>query len=282
MYRGYLVSKLMKFTPETKITGVDISSNGEVYICFDVSGFVRALVPSDDGTIFRNISTFDNLDFGRVLFGANTSEELLAIENFELLKDKNFRVIIYAVSEKEPPKFKFSFRIVEHGVEKTRVIESEEYDVRGEIQGITADCTENVNISVSGYKNGRWYPYVSLEKASSDYERVKFKAGMTVNEVGQVSKLTSVTLEAKPNDAVIPSNTVALYTNKPVKNGKLFVVGNNKGIINAFCSNTTPAQWRELERITANSFSGADGMLKITLTADSVETPEIEGYVIQE
>lgn len=278
MYLGYFVSKKQVNLSEfSEVTGFDISGTGELYFLFNLSGVWKKI----DGNGFMDAPT-QNITGISILEEGNTTEELLSISDFPALSHKKINVAIAALGEDAPPKFKFAIKGTREGVELTKTLESEEYNLRGDIQSMTGDSTENVEITVSGYKNGKWLPYVALDKAASNYEKVKFKATMTVAEVGQKAEFNGVTLVAKPKDAVIPSNTVALYTKRPVKGANLYVVGNNKGVVNAFCSNTTPAQWKQLERITENSFRGAEGQIKITLTADSEETPSIKGYVIRE
>lgn len=278
MYLGHLVTKRqVNLSSFSAITGFDISGTGKIYVLFNVSGVWKKI---ENGKLV-DVPT-QEIDQLSVMEEGNTAEELSLIDSVPELAGKKINVAITAYGDDAPPKFKFGIKGVYERVELVKTVESEEYALRGDIQSMKGDCTENVKITVSGFHNGKWLPYVSLDKAGTNYEKVKFRATMTVTEVGQKAEFNGVTLVAKPNDAVIPSNTVALYTSQPVKNSNLYVVGNNKGIINAFCSKTTPAQWKQLERITENSFRGAEGQIKITLTADSEETPSIKGYVIRE
>lgn len=278
MYSGFIVTKKpINLKNAKEVTGFNVVGKGELYAVFNINGKWQKIV----GNELEDVPTQEP-SFYSIVEEGNTLEELNDVISVPSLAGGFLNCALAMGADDFAPKFKFSIKVAEDGKETVRVLESQEYDVRGDIQSIAGDCTENVVLEVSGYKNKRWLPYVPIEKAGNGYERVKFKATLTVSEVGQVSKFTSLTLKAKPNDAVIPSNTVALYTHKPVKDAKIYVVGNNKGIVRAFCSQTTPAQWKEIERITDNSFDGANGMLKLTLTQDGEATPEIEGYVIQE
>ena len=273
MYYGFFTSNVVKAT-NSEVTGFEIEGAGEMYFAFSVGGVW--MVP-DDG----KGKSIGNVSF-ETLLTRGISRQDLETASFSFLNGKRFLIAVAVGDSVAPPKFKLSVKMAEAGVQKTKVVESGEYNLHGDIQSIDADNTDNVTIEVSGYKNGRWLPYVTLENAGTSYEKIKFKATLTVNELGEKAELKSVTLKAQPKDIVIPSDEVSIYTKRPLKDAKVYVVGNNKGIVKAFCSSTTPAQWREIERLTETSFDGANGILKLTLTQDGEEVPEIEGLVIQE
>lgn len=278
MYSGFIVTKKpINLKNAKEVTGFNVVGKGELYAVFNINGKWQKIV----GNELEDVPTQEP-SFYSIVEEGNTLEELNDVISVPSLAGGFLNCALAMEADDFAPKFKFSIKVAEEGKETVRVLESQEYDVRGDIQSIEGNATENVTIEVSGYKNGKWLSYVALDKASSNYEKVKFRATLTVDEVGQKAVFNGVTLKAHPNDAVIPSKEVAIYTNQPVKDAKIYVVGNNKGIVRAFCSQTTPAQWKEIERITDNSFGGANGMLKLTLAQDGEATPEIEGYVIQE
>lgn len=275
MYFGFFISNVIKAT-ESKVKRIEVDGNGEMYFIFNINGVW--VIPS--GGAYAQFASQEP-DFDAVVNKGVTLDELKQTD-LSFLDGQRFLIGVAVGDPKTPPRFKMSVIMTQAGVQTTESIESEEYNVHGEIQSIEKVSTDNVTLLVSGYKDGRWLPYTSLETAKNDYEKVKFKATLSVEELGQKAELKSVTLTAKPNNVVIPSDTVDIYTKKPVKDAKIYVVGNNKGIVRAFCSSTTPAQWRELERLTQTSFDGANGMLKLVLETDGEEKPEVDGYIIQE
>lgn len=283
MYYGFFLSNPIKVEDDESVVGLDVSSTGEMRVLFYFDGKLYGFSSNSASNTLLPLSFSIPITFDFVAENGNTPEFLQSAEwDYSFLNGKKFRLYVAVGDEKAPPKFTLKVKKAKNGVQKTEVIESGEYNIHGDIQSIAADSTDNVTIEVSGYKNDKWLPYVALDKAGVGYKKVKFRATLTINELGEKAELKSVTLKAQPKDIVIPSDEVSIYTKRPLKDAKVYVVGNNKGIIKAFCSSTTPAQWREIERLTATSFDGANGILKLTLTQDGEEVPEIEGLVIQE
>lgn len=227
----------------------------------------------------QDITTMSIFDEGNLL------EELAEMTSFPALIGKKIYVAIAAASSTLPtPILDFKINYIKQDVVLSETLESQEYRVRGDIESITPKTVGNVTVEVNGYKNGRWLGWVPADKALENYEKIKFRATLSVDKVGDRSYFENVVLVAKPSDALVPTNTVDIVLRGTYKNATIYVVGNGVGKLRAFCSPAGAAseQWKELEKLTDTSFIGANGTIKIQVTMDTEETPEVNGIVIAE
>lgn len=211
----------------------------------------------------------------------NSLAEIAAVTDLSGLRLKNvkYAVSIIALDDKSPS-FSLSVDTETNGVTLTKVFESKEYRLRGEVQSIVADKSDNTTVEASYFKNNTWLPYRPIEAKVSGGEKVKFRATCTVKKVGERSSISSVKLVAKPEDGLVPSSTVNLYLKDPVENATIYISSNNVGTMKVYCSTKNPEEWKELAQLTDSSFANANGKVKISLTMIGDETPEIYGIVI--
>ena len=264
----------------------------------DITGFSTKTVADEMAVLFKVGTTWQRINKEGVLEDVptqrlttisilkegNTIAELSAMVSVPALQGKRFNVAVAAASSELPtPVIDFNVNYTVNDLQLKKTIESEEFIVRGEIESIKPKFVGKAEIEVNGYKSGRWLGWTSLTNAAKDYEKVKFRAILSVDKVGDRTYLDSVSVVAKTKDAIVPSQTVDIFLDGSYKDATIYVIGNNAGTIRAFCSPSAGTEtWKELESITRNSFENANGKIKIQLTMDSNVTPEVNGIVIAE
>jgi len=260
LYQGLFISKKIDLTDITinDVVLDVINSNGAkvtfafmqagVWCNVDGKALPTQCLTSEsllaEGTLFRDITT-------------TKLSAMLAVPDFQ------FAVAMRSVRT-PTPSLNFGVYTKQHLVELSKVVESLEYSLGGNIVKKDYDGSSNALLEVNGYKHGRWLGWCDIGSLDNDCEKVKFRVTCKVNSVGEESVFNTVRIFTRPESYKVLSESGNIYLDSSHSDYSLILVGNECGTTRVYCC-PNPSQLEETVTFTGAS---AEQAVKLPDTAD--------------